>query len=56
VDGQRYVYDPFHYLVLGSNLHFQAEILQASAEEPFLSFVLQIDPALVGKAPAELPR
>ena len=54
VDGERYVYDPFHYLVLSSNLHFQAEILQASAEEPFLSFVLQIDPALVRKVAAEI--
>ena len=52
VDGERYVYDPFHYLVLSSNLHFQAEIVQASAEEPFLSFVLQIDPALVRKVSA----
>lgn len=29
VDGRRYVYDPFHYLVISSNLHFQAEVLQA---------------------------
>jgi AraC-like DNA-binding protein len=54
VDGERYVYDPFHYLVLSSNLHFQAEILQAAADEPFLSFVLQIDPALVRKVAAEI--
>jgi AraC-like DNA-binding protein len=54
VDGERYVQDPFQYLVLSSNLHFQAEILQASAEEPFLSFVLQIDPALVRKVAAEI--
>ena len=54
VDGERYVYDPFHYLVLGSSLQFQAEILQASVEEPFLSFVLQIDPALVRKVAAEM--
>ncbi len=31
-----------------------AEILKASAEEPFLSFVLQIDPALVRKVAAEI--
>jgi len=49
VGGERYVCDPFHYLVLDSNLHFQAEILQASQRKPFLSFVLQIDPALVKK-------
>jgi AraC-like DNA-binding protein len=52
VDGERYVYDPFHYLVLSRNLHFQAEILQASAKKPFLSFVLQIEPALVRKVAA----
>ena len=47
VDGQRHLYDPFHYLILASHLHFQAEILEASLGRPFLSFVLQIDPALV---------
>ena len=47
VDGQTFLYDPFHYLVLASHLHFQAEILEASIGRPFLSFVLQIDPALV---------
>lgn len=41
VGGERYLYDPFHYLVLASHLHFQAEVLQASVG-PFLSFVLQI--------------
>src|SRR5580704_10942184 len=30
VDGQTYFYDSSHYLVLGSHLHFQAEILEAS--------------------------
>jgi hypothetical protein len=55
VDGERYVYDPFHYLVLTSNLHFQAEILQAAPAEPFLSFVLEIDPALVRKVPPRSP-
>ncbi|GGK87647.1 transcriptional regulator [Sphaerisporangium melleum] len=54
VDGARYVYDPFHYLVLGSNLHFQAEVLQAGPCEPFLSFVLEIDPALVRKVSTDM--
>jgi AraC-like DNA-binding protein len=53
-EGERYVYDPFHYLVLAGDLHFQAEILRASGERPFLSFVLQIDPALVRKVSAEM--
>src|SRR6266704_3436433 len=47
VEGDTYEYDPFHYLVLNSHLHFQAEILEATPAKPFLSFVLQIDPSVV---------
>lgn len=54
VDGRRYVYDPFNYLVLSSNMHFQASILEASPRKPFLSFVLQIDPALVKKVRTDM--
>ena len=54
VDGTTYKYDPFHYLVLGSHLHFQAEILEASVSRPFLSFVLQIDPALVRQVSSDM--
>ncbi len=54
VGGQRYVYDPFNYLVLSSNLNFQAEILEASPRKPFLSFVLQIDPTVVKKVSADM--
>jgi len=54
VDGMTYRYDPFHYLVLGSHLHFQAEILEASVSRPFLSFVLQIDPALVRQVSGDM--
>ena len=46
-DGHHYVYDKYKYLVLRSNLHFQSQILDASPDEPFLAFVLQIDPAVV---------
>jgi AraC-like DNA-binding protein len=53
-DGQTFVYDPFHYLVLRSHLHFQAEILEASAGRPFLSFVLQIDPAVVRQVSSDM--
>lgn len=42
-----YYYDPFHYLVMTRGMRFQAEILQASAAKPFLSFVLQVDHDLV---------
>ncbi|WP_300580565.1 AraC family transcriptional regulator [Mycobacterium sp.] len=54
VDGQRYVYDQSNYLVLGGNLHFRAEILEASPRKPFLSLVLQIDPPLVRKVSADM--
>jgi AraC-like DNA-binding protein len=42
-----YFYDPFRYLVMTRGLRFQAEVLQASPERPFLSFVLQMQPHLV---------
>jgi AraC-like DNA-binding protein len=54
VDGQQHLYDPFHYLVLASHLHFQAEVLEASLARPFLSFVLQIDPALVRQVSSDM--
>ena len=53
-DGKNLVYDPFNYLVLSSHLHFQAEILEASQRRPFLSFVLQVDPALVKRVSADM--
>jgi hypothetical protein len=49
-----YEYDPFNYLVLGSHLTFQAEILEAHANKPFHSFVLQIDPAVVRRVSADM--
>jgi AraC-like DNA-binding protein len=54
VDGETYEYDPFNYLVLNSHLHFQAEILQATPSRPFLSFVLQIDPAVVRRVSSDM--
>ena len=54
LDGQTYTYDPFRYLVLGSHLHFQAEVLEASISRPFLSLVLQIDPALVRQVSSDM--
>ena len=54
VEGKTYVYDPFHYLVLSSHLHFQAEILEATPARPFLSFVLQIDPAVVRQVSSDM--
>lgn len=54
VEGETYTYDPFHYLVLSSHLHFQAQILEASPRKPFLSFVLQVDPAVVRKVSTDM--
>ena len=54
VGGERYLYDPFHYLVLASHLHFQAEVLEASVGRPFLSFVLQIDPSVVRQVSSDM--
>src|SRR5215467_12984298 len=54
VDGTTYKYDPFHYLVLNSHLHFQAEILEATPGKPFLSFVLQIDPSVVRQVSSDM--
>jgi AraC-type transcriptional regulator N-terminus len=54
VAGETYLYDPFHYLVLSSHLHFEAEIPEASPNRPFLSFVLQIDPALVRRVSSDM--
>jgi AraC-like DNA-binding protein len=54
IDGSTYCYDPFNYLVLARGMRFEAEILEASVEKPFLSFVLQIDPAIVRRVSADL--
>jgi AraC-like DNA-binding protein len=47
IGSANYFYDPLHYLVIKRGLSFQAEIMQASRERPFLSFVLQMQPDLV---------
>jgi AraC-like DNA-binding protein len=47
IDGETYVYGPFQYLMLGSHVHIEAEILEASARRAFLAVALQIDPGLV---------
>lgn len=54
VDRVDYDYDPFHYLVFTRGMRFQAEILQASPQLPFLSFVLQIEPTVVRHVSADM--
>ncbi|WP_436388649.1 AraC family transcriptional regulator [Amycolatopsis sp. MEPSY49] len=53
-DGRKHCYDPFDYLVLSGRQHFTAEIVAASPARPFLSLVLQIDPALVRRVSADI--
>jgi AraC-like DNA-binding protein len=54
VDGVDYLYDPFHYLVFTRGMRFQAEILEAGPQLPFLSFVLQIDPGIVRQVSTDM--
>jgi AraC-like DNA-binding protein len=53
-DDAHHVYDQFSYLVIGNYLQFECQILEASPQEPFLSLVLQIEPALVRKVSADM--
>jgi AraC-like DNA-binding protein len=46
--GSRYLYDPFHYLISTVELPRVSQILEASRERPYLSFRLDLDPAMVG--------
>jgi AraC-like DNA-binding protein len=41
------VCNPMHYLVLNRRSRFEVEIIEASHTRPFLSFMLQIEPAMV---------
>ncbi|MAS37995.1 MAG: AraC family transcriptional regulator CmrA [Anaerolineaceae bacterium] len=43
----RYQYDPFHYLLATMELPRVSRVLEASKERPYLSFRLELDPALV---------
>ncbi len=48
------VYDPLHYLVVALPMPLEAEIVVASAKEPFLSLALEIDVSMVGKLLLEM--
>lgn len=47
IGSEELVYDPMRYLVLNRRSRFEAEIIEASRSRPFLSFMLQIEPAIV---------
>jgi AraC-like DNA-binding protein len=53
VGDTRYQYDPFHYLLAAMELPRASQVLEASTERPYLSFRLELDPALVGSVIAE---
>lgn len=47
-------YDPWNYLISAFTLPVEAEIPEATPEEPFLGFVIRFDPVLVAKLLAEI--
>ncbi len=49
----RYRYDPDHYLIATLELPRVSQILEASKERPYLSFRLELDPALVSSSMIE---
>lgn len=53
-NGVKYHYDPFNYFVFNRGMRFEAEILEANLDKPFLSLVLQIDPTLVRRVDADM--
>jgi AraC-like DNA-binding protein len=48
-----YRYDPAHYLLSTVELPVAGQIVEASAERPYLSFLLELDPALVSSVMVE---
>jgi AraC-like DNA-binding protein len=49
----RYRYDPAHYLLATVELPVVGQVIEASAERPYLSLRLELDPALVGSVMVE---
>jgi AraC-like DNA-binding protein len=49
----RFRYDPSHYMIFTVELPRVSQVLEASKERPYLSFRLELDPALVGLAMVE---
>lgn len=53
---ERYVYDPWHYLLVTAELPLVAHVLEASKERPYFSLRLDLDPTLVGEVMVEAGR
>ena len=54
VGDDQIIYDPLHYLVVALPMPLEAEIVVASAKEPFLALALEIDVSMVGKLLLEM--
>ena len=51
--GNRYRYDPTHYLLVTAELPVVSQIIEASQERPYLSLRLRLDSTLVGSVMVE---
>jgi AraC-like DNA-binding protein len=51
--GNRYRYDPYHYLLITSELPVAGEIIKASRDEPYLCMILSLDATLVSSVMVE---
>lgn len=51
--GERYFYDPLHYLVVSTPLPAYGEIVDATPQHPYLALKLGVDPALLHALVAE---
>lgn len=49
----RYQYDPLHYLLTTMKLPRVSQVMEASKEQPYLSFRMELDPALVSSVMIE---
>jgi AraC-like DNA-binding protein len=56
IDGQAYRYDPLHYLVMTRQQRLQAEVLDATPQQPFYSLVLQFPAPTVAELIMEMDR
>ena len=54
LNDERFVYDPDNYLLVTAELPLVGQVLDASSEQPYLSLLLELDPALVGSVIAEV--
>ncbi len=50
---ERYIYDPLSYLVASVTLPVSGHVLQASAQTPYLSLCLDIEPAMIASLIAD---